>query len=87
MPGLMKRFGKRTGFCKMPRLHLKTTITVLPAFTESVLYIPITLITDPRIVTKIKSVSTATVIETNTLPNIPFITATSEKTVSEVFTP
>jgi hypothetical protein len=90
MPGLMRRFGKRTGFCRMRRLHLKTPIIVIPAVTDTVFIIPIT-DTDPAILTKATSVSTATFIKkdtrTNTLPNIPFITATSEKTVSEALTP
>jgi hypothetical protein len=69
----------------MRRLHLKTPISVLPAVTDSAFFIPIT-ITDRVTITK-----TTTVFEkdtrANTLPNIPFTSAISENTVSEVITP
>jgi hypothetical protein len=66
--------------------HLKTLIPLIPAVTDTVITG-----TDPAIFTKATSVSTATFTEkdtrSNSRPNIPFISATNEITVSEVITP
>ena len=73
----------------MRKPHLKTPIKIIPAVTDTVIIIPITG-TDPAIIKRVTSVSTATDIKkdtlSNTLLNIPFITVTNEIRVSEVIT-